>query len=291
MGIQLSGTVRLPSVEINGRLTGRFSGLAWDQDEKLLYAISDNAHLFKYRLVFKNQQLMDAIPIASYSLVNKKGKRFWPRDAEGLAIVNGNNGLKGDSELIVSFERAPQIVKFTPQGQWLKQYPLPKILQNPLHYANPNAALEAVTLHPTRGILTSPERPLKSNSPTHIMLYALNDQRWQVPRHPAPQSSVVAMETLADGSILVMERAFISIFRPLIISLRRVCLTDRPSTDAEHAPKLALSEQVAEFNNTQGWNLDNFEGLTHHRGNFFLMISDDNQHPLQKTLFSYFKLL
>lgn len=279
MGIRLWGTLKLPNEKLHGIKLTELSGLAWDKDEELLYAISDGGYLFHLRPIIEQHTLTGVKAIEAYPLRNPKGKRLWPKDSEGLAIIHGNNGKQGDSELIVSFEHRAAIMKVTPQGKLLKNYPLPKVLQNMRAYSSTNAALESVTLHPKWGILTTPERPLKGHQ--DIVIYArTGPHSWHFPFHSAQNSSVVALETLEDGSLLVLERAFVSMMQPLIISLRRVWLGEPCKV-----------RPIVELNNNKGWHLDNFEGLTHHQGNYFFMVSDDNDNFFQNTLLSYFELL
>jgi len=278
MGIRLRGTVELLGEVIDGFKVTELSGLAWDEDEGLLYAISDKGYLFHLQPVIENNVLTNVRSVAAYIFTTKKGKRFWLRDSEGLAILNGHNGQRGDSQLVVSFERRPWIVRMTPQGKVSKIYRLPKILQEVQNYSGGNnAMLEAVTVHPKWGVLTAPEKPLKGNH--QVVIYSLAGQQWSFPLHSAPNSAVVALETLEDGSLLVLERAFVSVLQPLIISLRRVFL------------ETGKVELIAEFNDSKGWHLDNFEGLTHQRGNYFFMVSDDNESQFQRTLLSYFELV
>jgi hypothetical protein len=92
------------------------------------------------------------------------------------------------------------------------------------------------------------------------------------------------MEALPDGSLLTLERAFVSLLRPFIITLRRTQLS-------AHSKEPLSVEDVAVFDTSQGWFLDNFEGLTRHRDQRFFMVSDDNQSALQSTLLVYFELL
>ena len=108
-----------------------------------------------------------------------------------------------------------------------------------------------------------------------------------MPAFPAKNSGVVALETLDDGSILILERAFYSIHTPLVISLRRVWLSTCQSVTAG---QLTEFEQVAVFDNSQGWYIDNFEGLTRHHGAYFFIVSDNNHRHWQRTLLSYFEL-
>ncbi len=285
MGIGLRGTIELSHYKINGLKLTELSGLAWDEDEKVLYALSDKGYLFHLRLVIIHNTIKSVIPLFAYLLHNEKGQPLPSTDSEGLAILKGNNGISGDSELIISFEHKPLIAKFTPKGQWLNSYTLPTVLKNIKHYYDSNKVLEAVTVHPRLGILTVPEWPLKVKKTTLFLkehqhtIYALDsNKQWTFPAYPVPNSAIVALETLTDGSILLLERAFVSIFQPIVISIRQLWLE-----------KKKLSS-VAVFDNSKGWSVDNFEGLTHHKGTHFLMVSDDNDHVLQRTLLSYWEL-
>jgi len=42
---------------------------------------------------------------------------------------------------------------------------------------------------------------------------------------------------------------------------------------------------------TKGYQIDNFEGIAHHRGKRFFLISDDNDFFLQRTLLLYIELV
>lgn len=290
MGIRLQGTLVLDNVEINGLKLNELSGLAWDEDEDLLYAVSDNGILFHLRLVITDNTLTKAVLLSAYELKNDKGYLLESKDSEGLAMLKGNNGIKGDSELLISFEGKPRIARFTPKGELLGDYTLPAALQDIKNYYEPNKALEAVTIHPYLGIFTAPEWPLKGQKTSDFLkgeyehsIFALDgNKQWKIPAYPALNSAIVALEALDDGSVLVLERAFISVFQPFIISLRRVWLSDDGSSKVE---------QVAVFDSTKGWKVDNFEGLTHHRGNLFFMVSDDNHSSLQRTLLSYWEFI
>lgn len=283
MGIRLLGTMHLPSVKIDGiRLTG-LSALAWDNDENLLYAVSDFGKVFHLRPEFQQGQLSDVKILAAYSLQDNKGQRLRPpwANAEGLALENGANGIKKDSRLLVAFEIRPRIRRYDATGRRLGSVKLPAVLRNRKHFRDPNQALEAITYHPDWGLLIAPEQPLQSAKQPAI--YTLNNKSWSYTLAKAPNSSLVAMEALADGSLITLERAYTSPLRPLIISLRRVHLLE--STAA------ALIQDVAILNSSGSWRLDNFEGLAHHQGRRFFMVSDDNRSTWQNTLLVYFEIL
>ena len=132
-----------------------------------------------------------------------------------------------------------------------------------------------------------PEWPLKTNSNTLISLFSTDGKnQWKLSRHPAKNSAVVGLETLDDGTILLMERAYSSPFSPIIISLRRIELTAY-CTNTTH---LCTATSLLEMNSHKGWFIDNYEGISTHKPSHFLIISDDNESPLQDTLLSYFQL-
>lgn len=287
MELGLRGTLELANDEINGLKLTELSGLAWDEDERLLYAVSDKGYLFHLRPTIANNTLIRVTPLSAHRL---QSKPLSSKDSEGLAILNGNNGITGDTQLVISFEGKPGIARFSPEGKLLANYTLPTLLKNANNYYEPNKALEAVTVHPRFGIITAPEWPLKLKDTVDSIpngqhlhsIYVVQDgnKRWTFPAYPTANSAVVALEALEDGSVLVLERAFVSILQPLIISLRRLWLSGEESK----------FEQIGVFDSSQGWNVDNFEGLTHHRDNYFFMVSDDNDQDLQRTLLIYWEL-
>lgn len=89
-----------------------------------------------------------------------------------------------------------------------------------------------------------------------------------------------ALEALPDGSLVAMERAWDSVFFSLVISLKQLRI------DADRL----VVEKIARLSSSEGWILDNFEGLAHHLGKRFFIVSDDNQNPLQRTLLYYIEL-
>ena len=286
MGIRLLGALRLPDDKIDGLSLAGISGLAWDQDDGILYALSDLGRVFHLRPMFVNDQLSDVEILAVHSLKDVHGRALvkpW-KDAEGLTVIKAANGRKGDTELIVSFEVKQRIRRYTNTGQRLGGYNLPKHLSNIHYFAKGNLSLESVTRHPQWGLLVAPEVPMRINRRGEVRIYTLKNKSWRYPLHSAPGSSLVAMETLGDGSLLALERAYVSLTRPLIIALRRTRLP-------VYTNKRLNVQNVAVFDTSKGWLLDNFEGLTQHHSHRFFIISDDNRSFLQSTVLVYFELL
>ena len=259
------------------------SGLTWDEDEEILYAVTDRGLLLHLRPVIRNDRLRDLLLLARYPLLNRLGKPLkghW-RDSEGLAIENGDNGIKGDSRLLISFERHNRITRYTPSGQYSGTVTLPKGLEDPNIYPAFNEGLESVTLHPAHGPISGPEKAVDNRQ---IILFSGSGEKWAYESFE-PDGGVVALETLPNGDILVMERSFSFPLSPMVISLSRF------SPRADTPDSGVNSVLLARFDSTEGWRTQNFEGLTRHRGNRFFMVSDDAGYSLFETQLIYFEIL
>jgi hypothetical protein len=282
--VRLLGALVIPSRTVGGKRLASLSGLAWDEDDGTLYAVSDKGQLFGLKPEFRNGELRDVKLASSAGLIDpatRKPARYRRSDAEGLDILHGRNGRTGDAELVVSFEGQPRLARHRPDGRVIAEIPLSPPL-NDLNQFRYNRMLEAVCVHPREGVLVAPEEPLNGdrNAPR---LYRTDARSWRL---PTSRGSIVAMECLPDGDVLMMEREFSPITLHIVVILRRLRL--HPSVPFD---QLLESEVVAVFDNHDGLNLDNFEGLTRHRGNRFFMVSDDNDTLLQRTLLVYFELL
>ena len=285
MSVGLRGAIALPYTKLDGFALVELSGLAWDEDEQLLYALSDNGHLFHLRPRFESGHLVDVEVVAAHALLDAQGAKLLgtSADSEGLAAVGHSNGREGDTRLLVSFERVPRLAYFNPHGQLLETLALPAELTTT--YSGSNKGFESVTMNVKGDVLFAPEWPLPHNTAPTTALYSLKGKRWMFPRYPAPLSSVVALESMPDGSVLVLERSYTSIWQPLRIVLRQT----RPLT--ETGDPVSIARELVVFNSFDGWQIDNFEGLTLHRPDHLFLVSDDNAAWPQKTLLLYLEIL
>jgi hypothetical protein len=271
----------IPRTVFNGLTISEMSGLAWDEDEQLLYAISDQGRIFHFKLQIEDNEIKAVTPVFAAALVDAKGKAIKLRDSEGLYALNTNNGKKGDTQLIVSFEHGPRIFRMTPQGVQTGTVPIHKDLQNSKNYRSSNAMLESVVYHPKFGFLTAPERSLKGQ-PDNLMTIYSAKRKWSFMAYPAENSSVTGLELLPDQSVLVLERAWSGLFHPMVISLRRVDLTACGKDELCEAQDLGVYSSLIQ--------VDNFEGLTQIRDNLYLMVSDDGERDLLRTELTLFKV-
>ena len=286
-GIRFLGMLALPSLTVNGIRFTQLSDLAWDDDDGVLYAVSDKGALFHLRPRFENDVLIgiDMLRAVRLQELNSakplRGRRI---DAEGMDIRNSRNGRRGDAELVISFERFPRVIAYRPDGRALREYPLPEALANPADYQRGNRMLEAVCLDSRLGYVTTPETPLNNERTGFTHLYSRTGEKWLYSIKPGMRIS--SLECLGGRRILVLERDFGRVVGHAVVALKLAGLPADPSPDTPVAAQTVITMDAA-----KGFRIDNFEGLTRHRGNRFFLVSDDNDLFVQRTLLLHFEIL
>jgi len=289
MGVRLEGVLKLTATEVNGHTLGGLSALAWDTDEQLLYALSDLGVIF--HLLPRDDDdgyLADVRVIAAHPLRDDRGRPLagLRADSEGLALRNADNGIAGDSELAVCFERRPRILRYSPHGQLLGAVALPARLRDQRAYRQDNRGLESLAWLPRYGYVTAPEQPFNDTDNNVVELHALDASTyWNYPLAAEPNAGLTDVLALPDGGLLTLERGYGLFFVPIITTVRRIHTL--PALDGATLEPMT----VVRFSTGHGWSLDNFEGLAYQGGGRVLMVSDDNTRALQSTLLVAFRLL
>jgi len=284
--LRFLGMLELSEVTRDSRRLSQLSGLAWDDDDGILYALSDKGSLFHLQPLFEGDiltgvKLLQSLPLRE--LGSDKPLRGWRIDAEGLDIVNGRNGRRDDAEILIGTERVPQIMRFRPDGYAIGQHALPAPADKAGSFRDPNKMLEAVCVDSTHGVLAMPEVPLKDEREGYTRIFSVTGSSWLYPS--APGDRITAMECLGKGEVMVLQQNYQTPFSQIIVMLRRVQL-------APGSPTQPLKpETIVTLDSNKGFQIDNFEGLTRHRGNRFFMVSDNNDLFVQRTLLMYFELL
>ncbi len=282
--LNIRNTLVIPPMQVNGVRLAELSGLAWDADEQLLYAVSDKGRIFHLKLKLSGNQLVSAEPVFAAHLHNNKDELLARHraDAEGLTVLNANNGRKGDTQLVISLEGEPRIVRFTPAGRAISNITPPKAVQNRRNLRHGNDGLESVTFHPRFGFITAPEQSLKGEPVNLHTIYSTKGQKWSFMAYPAENSGISALETLPNGNLLVLERAWSGILSPMTVSLRYLDFSQCSRDGACTVQNLkVLSSHIV---------VDNYEGLTHIQGNQYLMVSDDGSSDWLSTKLTLFTL-
>jgi len=244
----------------NGLKFTEISDLAYDKKSNTLYAISDRAILYTLRVKIKNKKIKKLKLLNAQSLKNRDGIKLSKKsaDSEGLDML--------DENLLISFERKPAIKLFGTNARCIKKYKLVKKLRNIKNYQSKNSALEAVTYSKKYGYITAPEKPLKR----YIKHKLFSKKReWSFKK----SGSITALQMLSKNKILVVEREFKALTFERVITLSLFNL------------KTSKLTQLLQMRTSEGWRVDNIEGVTKIDKNTFLLASDDNDSIFQETQF------
>jgi hypothetical protein len=282
-GIRILDTIEVKFSKIDGENFYGISSLAYDENRDILYMLNDRGRLFTTRLVVKDERMTFLKPVSAYRLKNSHGRKILkPRsDSEGMTLLSFGD----KKEILISFERQPRIERFdtTGNGYGKKGIKLPKRLRERKNYQGKNGMLEALTYHPKYGILTTAEFPLKDQIYPYQGIFNSDGEVCKFKKDYF-DNAVTEFETLKDGNLLILQRDFDKKNFKIAITLKKLYL----DTIKDGICKV---KNLAVMKTDDGWNLDNFEGLTHYKDNMYLMISDDNGFFLQNTILTMFEIV
>ena len=274
----VAATLRVLGATIDGERIAELSGLAWDADEQRLYAISDRGVLFRFSVALGANGELDIEPLAASRLLPPPGGSAGV-DAEGLAVTGASDGIRGNSELLVSTEGEPRVIRYTLAGKPLGTLPLPDGLDDPERFRRSNAMLDAVALHPEHGLLVAAEAPLEGEAAGHHRVVAA-ERAWSFPSYPAHNARLKGLDVMDDGRLLVLERAESGKgkARTMVVALREVDLAACAVGQVCAVRELAVLDRPDEA--------DNFEGLTALGDGRVMIVSDDRGKSGRGTTFT-----
>jgi hypothetical protein len=198
--VEVLDSVRIPW----GFRMSEMSGLAWDEDEQLLYAVSDLGHIIHFKVEVRDNKIASVEPMFFGPLTLTVGQETF-HDTEDLVAINSANGKKGDTELAVVFEDGPAAARFTAKGEPIAPIPLPAPLLDRSAYRQANQRLESIAMLPDGTFIIGPQTPLKTEKRKRHTLYATDGREWTYKAYQKKGSSTKALETLPDGSLLILE--------------------------------------------------------------------------------------
>ena len=276
-----SGDVKfIQQIELKANFDGynfsELSGLTYDSIHRRLYMVSDKGILYEFKASVSDNNVT-LQPLSAHYLKRKNGKRLKKskRDSEDIAL--DKNG-----EIFIAFEGKPKIAKFQKNGIKIKNIKLPKVLKN-AELRSKNKSLESLAFHPKYGFITALEYPRKGDRREYQTLYTTSGKILHIKLDPIKKNAITAIEVMDDGNLLVLERAFLSYYEGYIITLRKVYINNCKKS-------LCKSQKIVQMRSKDGWKLENFEGLAKVGKGRYLLISDDNENPFQRTLLIYLEI-
>jgi hypothetical protein len=279
--IQFGELTLLSAFELRSRdrRFGGLSGLVIGSDDNL-YAVSDRGYWNSARMVFDGEgRLVDLLDWQIHRMLSPDGVPLAGRlrDAEALA-------RDLDGSFLVAFETIHRIWRYGAPPLTVAARPRPVPLPTEIAQAPANAALEAVTVLPDGRLLMLSEKFLQRDGTSKAWLLDKGVAA-ELSYVPSRGFSVTDCAAFKNGDVVVLERRYV----PLGILSARLKLVRggsiRPGAKVSGAEILALEYPL---------DVDNFEGIAVHerpgKGTMIFVISDDNYHPLQRTLLLQFML-
>lgn len=272
--LEIHDRVTLADQRVAGLKLSELSGLAWDADEQRLYAVSDKGRVFHFQFTVAGRRIVTLQALHAAALSDHRGGSAPARfNAEGLALLDADNGIRGDTQLLVALENGPRVMRFTPEGQAIAEIALPAALRDPQRYQTDNSRLESIAAHPRHGFVMAPQRPLKGEPPERHTLYATDGSRWSFTAH-GPRSEIKAIDTLSNGRLLILERSGTRGERSTV--LREL---DPSACAADGACPARELGGTADLGSTK------YEGLARLSDQAYLIVSDNAAEPGVHTMF------
>ena len=275
-GVKILDSKILDIAEIQNIPFFGISDISYDKKRDVFYALSDRAKLFTLSIMIKDKKIQSIKALSGSTLKDKKQRDLWGKykDSEGLALV--------DEVLFIAYERVPRVMQYDRALHEKSSVKLPVPLADMRYYQGRNDALESLTFSPRYGLLTTSEYPLRNTARGYHDIYSLKGKLCAMKR-VAKKMAITEIESMPDGNLLVLQRRFDFKTFSFQIALTKVFLQKKNAGVCE-------SRLLLWMDSKEGWDIDNFEGLTHYKDNLYIMITDDNNNPFESTIVTLFEL-
>ena len=269
---------------------GGYSDLAISADDDTVLTISDSGSWLSVKLTTKNGQLTGASDGRIGPLPQKDGRplqRKTDRDAESLVAL-GSDGIEG--RYLIGFESRNRVDEYAFEKGKFRGPVGSRALPRELRRMSRNAGLEGMALmrggeHKGALIAFAEHKLDRQNDHSGALMKA--DKSYPLFLKRTGEFDITSLQSLSDGSLLVLERSFIRASLKLDIRLRLI-------KAADIKPGARLDGEVLFEAGNSGYLIDNFEGMavteTKQGETFITLISDDNFNFFQSTLLARFKL-
>lgn len=269
---------------------GGYSGLALSRDGSKMLAISDSGSWLSAELHYKDGVLGGLSNGRIGPIPQKDGRPIQEpreRDAESLSPLKQTDGL--DGRYLIGFENQHRLQEYRFEDGEMHGPLVTRLRPPQLYPMRLNEGYEGVTT--LRGgkykgaTVAFAERKLtKNGNHTGALTIGRKAQPLFLKRHA--EFNITAIDSLADGRLLVLERSFIRASLRLEIRLRLIEAKDiRPGAILEGEVLLETGTQRQ---------IDNFEAMdvteTDDGETVITLLSDDNFNFFQRTMIAQFSL-
>jgi hypothetical protein len=253
-------------------LFGGLSGLSVTGDGAAATVVGDRGRLFTWRLARENGVITGVGEARSMPLRDTLGRglRTAQRDAEALAVSG--------EDLFVAFEGEHRVWRYP--GGGLRARALPDVPG--VERLSVNSGVEALAVDGGGALYAIPERSGALDRPFPVWRLSPGNAAWSIGAWPRrPPYLVTGADIGPDGMLYVVERDF-SLLGGWSMRLSRADLGDWPNL----RPETLLTWSRGGIDNMEAVSLwRDPAGVTR-----LVMLSDDNFHPLQRTLLLEFAL-
>jgi hypothetical protein len=266
------------------RQFGGISALRVAADGTRFVAASDKGWWLRGRIVYDGTRPVDIVDAEMAPMLAADGRPISARgwyDTEAIA--------EDDGTLYVALERVHRIIRFNYGRDGLLARGQPITVPPAFRSLPSNRGIEALVLVPkglplAGTLIAISERGLdKAGNVNAFLIGGPAPGHFEIRRRSDYDIGDAAL--LPDGDLLLLERKF-SWTAGLNVRLRRIALTDIKAAALVDGPVLLDADL--------GYEIDNMEGLSVHRGAagqiVLTLVSDDNFSMLQRTLLLQFVL-
>jgi hypothetical protein len=258
---------------------GGLSGLTIGSDRRL-YFVSDLGYWLSAHMTLDSEaKLIDLTDWVIQPILSTTGApvRNPLNDAEALTRAP-------DGSFMVSFEKVHRIWRYPPPPLTFHSLPIPVPVPAELARAPSNGGLEGLTILPDGRLLALTEEFQNTDGSFKGWLFE-GERFFEVSYLPSKGFQVTDSAGLSNGDVIVLERRYV----PLGILSARLKLVG--GKNVQPGAKL-LGEELLKLE--YPLDVDNFEGVAIQEdpseGTIIYIVSDNNYHPLQRTLLLQFRL-